>query len=502
MASVITTKFKLHQAEQFFEAFSETSKTNIYLFIGQSWPWPSELTPPVPADDVRETEYSIWKRMFGIKKVEETDISYVSDRYNWSFNTVYEQYEDNNSTMWANNFYVVTDDFNVYKCLHNANGNPSFAKPTSTANTPATLSDGYTWKYIFTMTAAKAQKFLSTNYLPTQTLSADDGSLQWDVQQTASNSAIENVEIISGGSSYVGSAGIAQAGNTTTITLESGASGSDAEFVGSDVFVVSGTGAGQKREIVTYVGATKVATVNNVFSTAPDNSSGYNVGPKTVVEGDGESWNGYSTITSGRIDTVTVVSPGTGFTRGKVIATANSGVGANLYPHISMFGGHGIDAVKELASHNVMINIRLEGDESGLITPNNDFRVIGLISDPIVDSTGLVANSSVYNQTTTIDINTPVGIFSSDEYISGGTSGANGFVVAANSTVVSIAGIEGTFVGAETLTGNTSGSTAVVTTVTEPLLRRYSGNIMYKENRVAVVRASDQVEDIKLIVEF
>ena len=35
-----------------------------------------------------------------------------------------------------------------------------------------------------------------------------------------------------------------------------------------------------------------------------------------------------------------------------------------------------------------------------------------------------------------------------------------------------------------------------------PEVERYSGNIMYLENRGAVTRAADQIEDIKLIIEM
>ena len=45
-------------------------------------------------------------------------------------------------------------------------------------------------------------------------------------------------------------------------------------------------------------------------------------------------------------------------------------------------------------------------------------------------------------------------------------------------------------------------ATAVSLSASHPEVQRYSGEIMYIENRGAVTRAADQIEDIKLIIEM
>ena len=70
-------------------------------------------------------------------------------------------------------------------------------------------------------------------------------------------------------------AGTAQAGAATTITLASGASSTNLYYYHQLVQIVSGTGAGQVRQIVGYIGSTKVATVNYAWQTNPDNTSVY-----------------------------------------------------------------------------------------------------------------------------------------------------------------------------------------------------------------------------------
>lgn len=72
-----------------------------------------------------------------------------------------------------------------------------------------------------------------------------------------------------------GTTGTAQAGASTTITLESGESAVDDIYNGERIIIIEGTGAGQARLISDYVGSTKVATVHRAWTTTPDNTSVY-----------------------------------------------------------------------------------------------------------------------------------------------------------------------------------------------------------------------------------
>lgn len=71
--------------------------------------------------------------------------------------------------------------------------------------------------------------------------------------------------------------GTAQAGSSTTITLDTGASAIDNTYTQAIVYIISGTGVGQFRTIVSYNGTTKVATVNRAWTTNPNSSSVFKV---------------------------------------------------------------------------------------------------------------------------------------------------------------------------------------------------------------------------------
>ena len=83
----------------------------------------------------------------------------LARRIDWTTGTVYDQYDDGltttttaNSgatTLSAANFYVLTDEFNVYKCMNNNANGQSTVKPTGTGTEIFETSDKYKWKFMF-----------------------------------------------------------------------------------------------------------------------------------------------------------------------------------------------------------------------------------------------------------------------------------------------------------------------------------------------------------------
>lgn len=91
-------------------------------------------------------------------------------------------------------FYVMTDAFNVYKCLDNNNGGISIVRPTGTPVEAIKTSDGYVWKFLYSVPVALRNKFLSNAYLPVT------NALQ---NQYYSNGSIKTARIDSMGSGYI-----------------------------------------------------------------------------------------------------------------------------------------------------------------------------------------------------------------------------------------------------------------------------------------------------------
>lgn len=69
----------------------------------------------------------------------------------------------------------------------------------------------------------------------------------------------------------------AQAGGSSTITLDSSANANNSYYNNMTIRIIDGTGAGQENTVSSYVGSTKVATVANAWGTNPDNTSVFRI---------------------------------------------------------------------------------------------------------------------------------------------------------------------------------------------------------------------------------
>ena len=197
-------------------------------------------------------------------------------------------------------------------------------------------------------------------------------------------------------------------------------------------------------------------------------------------------------------------------------------------------GGHGKNAIKELGGFFVMLNTSFEGVESGSgsdVSAANDFRRVALLRDPT--SGGSAASATTLRATKAIRFaSSPTpGAFTVDQEINQATTGAVGKVVEYDSTNrvlyyiqtrfndegVDTNGNQTAFSGANVVSG-VGGSTPTGTPDTSfsstvngssftsgysaSELDADSGDVMYIENRAPITRATDQTENVKLIIEF
>ena len=230
--------------------------------------------------------------------------------------------------------------------------------------------------------------------------------------------------------------------------------------------------------------------------------------------GDGSGASGYANVSSGGVIKVNMINNGVGYSNVITTITANSshGQGARIQGYLAPANGHGFSPVDELGGYNVMLNVKLTGQESNnwSYLVNNDFRVIGLVINPLLANNNQ-ANNSLYDQTIRLNIANSDGEFTYDEKIVGQTSGAFGHIVHfANTNAARTAGVlritssstNNQFSIGEVIVGQTSSIEANVVSITKGDLKPYSGKIIYIDQRTPITRATDQSEDIKLIVRF
>ena len=481
MAAIITEKFRLHNAKEFRDSAQSDGTNQVYMFIGRPLSWADDNNPPTPVDSLND-EYDAYANMTALKEVASTDVSHAIIRRDWTTGTVYDEYRHNytssntaNSgatTLWASTFYVVTSDYNVYKCISNDGNTASTVMPTGTGTAIITTSDDYKWKYMYTISASDVIKFVTSDFIPVKTLgrkeavagdvgglgtaAADDNSTQWDVEHAAVDGSIEHVRVTAGGSNY----------------------GSN----GNSNVAISGDGALGSLTVTVASGAITSVSLNNV-------GSGYSVA---------------------NIDNALLRT-----------ATSSSGTGATFDVIISPKNGHGSDPVEELGGNYVIVNSRLEYAEgSGDFPTDNDFRQIGLIAKPTNKGGNTLSTASTLSALNRLTLASGATMPVVDDYMaSAGTVAAGtavGRVVSVDATnrhvfylpAVDSVGNYNAFTSSHTLhAGSALGSLASKGGVDNvstayPEIQRNSGDILYLENRGAVARAADQIEDIKLIIEM
>ena len=93
--------------------------------------------------DENTTEQDYYKSRLLSEKVTRFDKNFITTKNTWNVNTVLNEYPHKQS------HYLV--DNKVYICIQNNKGGLSTEKPTSDSLFHVKLSDGYVWRYIFTV---------------------------------------------------------------------------------------------------------------------------------------------------------------------------------------------------------------------------------------------------------------------------------------------------------------------------------------------------------------
>lgn len=509
---LITRKFRIYNAEQFKGAFDESSSEYLYMFIGRVHPWPDNEVPPPLVQSIDVTEYDPWIDMLAAKKISANDMSLVVPRIDWIADRVYVQYNNQTNVDIQGNAanYVFTSSGNVYKCIFNNRGSLSTVEPTGVNTVMFDTEDGYKWKFMYTISGAEALKFVTPHFIPVETITIDDASAQFSVQEAAVDGAIHVINVTANGTNYIERRNTVAAGTNDprVIILDSGASSVDNFFTGQSIFISDGLGAGQIRNIVNYVGELRQVTVDADFVITPDSSSSFHVSPKITIIGDGINATAFADVETGQIKQINMANIGSNYSKAKVLITGSQGSGATAIPTISPPGGHGSDPVSELYGHNLMLSVRFDGTEDNTFPPDNEFRVVGLIANPLLTSNGALAEDISYNQTTRLSVVNFSGSLVLDEIINGQNSGATARVAYFTSNTssgiieeVNVVAIDGIFLN-ETITGNTSGATGNIALIVSGDLLPYNGSILHLENIPPSGRVSDQIEDIKLTLQY
>jgi len=521
MAAIITDQLRILNAKNFVAGVASTANS-YYSFVGLPNPTDYEsdwdTSPPSPVDNFNQ-EDNYWDTMVALKKVNKSDVRQVIRKTTWTSGITYDMYRNNVSAtdvskpsdavdLYSANYYVMNSDYRVYECLQNGTspdnpaGRPSLDEPTFTDLEPreaGTSGDGYIWKYLYTISPSDIVKFDSIDYMPVPqdwATNTSDASIR---KNAATSGQLKIVTITSRG------VGVGTANKVYTR------------------IPIKGDGSGAEATVTTNNDA-KVSSV-----TVSNGGSGYTFG------------------------TLDLAAKG-------IEGTTSPAFNVIIPPQ----GGHGSDIYKELGAYNVLLYSRIENDTDNpdFVTGNQIAR-IGVVESPkAYDSesnlesdkasavyalklagagySGVTYNgdahitqtigigSTAFGRVVSYDQNTGVLKYWQDKFHCGfntdgtkNTSPTYGFTMERFTADIGSGGslniIGGSAtLGIETTFGSTSnpGINTVINSrtynlgqsfikgVAQPEVKKYSGNIIYVDNRPAITRSSNQKEDIKVILQF
>lgn len=482
MSKILTPNFRTNMAQQFKESLSEAANTIYYVATHRSVSYPDDSNPPTIGGSVHEAHYELFDQMLFGKHVLPSDVAYMTRYIPWENGTVYDMYDDKDPDLATKDFFVVSeesDSYHVFKCLNNNNGAPSTDQPllseTSAHDSIYILTDGYQWKYMYSITETEWRKFSTANYIPVFPNA--------NVSANAISGAIEHIMLKDGGSQNNNYANgtfleVSVASNNLIHSIQSDTStlSSNTDFYkNASLYVAAGPGEGQLRNIVEYIvtGSEKRVLLDREFDTLPGLNSVFEISPRVIISGDGANASARCEVNpnGNTISDIIMIERGADYTYADVQIVANTGLigqetttEAESVVMISPPGGHGSDAIRELHATRVGISVEYNGDELGTIPATNDYRVVSLIKDPLFAQAVLSCN--------TVSHSAP-SAFTAGETVIQQTTGASATIADRDAFDLELTNIRGFFEtsqgAANTAThlvvGQTSGAEAYVTAI-------------------------------------
>lgn len=381
-----------------------------YVFAARQSPYQNDGVAANTIDDDYESHIFIHDEMMFGMKVDETNIVPMVSKKTWQANTIYALYDDKDQTLIEKNFYVITSENKVYKCIHNHLGGVSVVEPSHTEiGYPPEESDGYRWMYLYTINNSQYLTYATENYIPVFENA--------NVKSSAIDGSIFNIIVEANGSSYPADSGVIKTdpnGNNYVIQIRDGTSTSNDFFANCAITITNDTtNYTYVKEIRDYVSnnlgnfvvlkipfTTGQVSNNNPYTIGPyiriDSKTGVNCVASAVMQ------NISDTTFTGSVEMVDIINPGKNYKQANVSVQTSVGFGsgAQVRAIISPPGGHGSNVKDELYCQSVGIGVEFSNTATFSFSPDVEFRTVGILKNPLSADTqsgtgtiDLVANS-------------------------------------------------------------------------------------------------------------
>lgn len=258
-------------------------------------------------------------------------------------------------------------------------------------------------------------------------------------------------------------------------------------------------------DINTLQANTELLTPDGRIMAYPVISGGYGYGsdfPITIT-GDGTGAAATAHVRNGAIYKIEVTNYGLGYRWCKVAFDQGGGYGAVARGVMAPYGGHGKDPITGMFANTLMFYSNVSKDTNQGFAVNNDFRQLGIIKNPRkFGAYGNLASSlasACYVVTAYIDTSN----FTKDMAVNLGSSTGPLFrIVALTSTGCLLQSLDNTIPVVGNVFINAAGNTFSASGVTPPTADKYSGNMLFIDNKVAFTPTADQNVTLRTVIHF
>ena len=278
---LVPGNFKIDVGSIYKQTFANTNN-DYYLFVAEHVDRSTDGIV-APVDTIEQMQINVYHNMIMGKRITSADTSFLIKNNPYQSNAVYTMYDDltvgptdADDDISDQNFCIVnaSSNYHVFKCLDNNMGAYSTVEPDfshiSGSNTAVyQTSDGYRWKYMYSVSSAQKTKFATSKYFPI--------IANTEVEDSAVAGAIDIIKIETTGLRYdnyfngtLSTEAIRIDGNNLIYAVVNSISSSvNGFYTDCLLYLSSGTGSGQYKTITNYFANStgKFIVVNSAFTT-------------------------------------------------------------------------------------------------------------------------------------------------------------------------------------------------------------------------------------------
>jgi hypothetical protein len=256
-------------------------------------------------------------------------------------------------------------------------------------------------------------------------------------------------------------------------------------------------------DVNTLQATIELLTVDGRIMNIPVISGGWGYGgtPTVTITGDGTGATAIATVVNGAVTKINMTSYGSGY-RWATVVIAGTGFGATSRAIISPYGGHAKEALNNFYARTLMFYSNISQDKNQGFSVNNDYRQLGIIKNPRQYGSTNSLTSILASACWVISASTNTTLFPADSIITKTSDSTRFRIVTNTGSAMLVQAIDNASIAIGNNFSNAGSDVFTANAVTAPTVDKYSGDLMFIDNRAAFTPTADQTVTLRTVIRF